>query len=41
MSIPTVIDNDAPVTARHETEIYAPLETVVRSHTDVNGWRES
>src|SRR5215469_6682534 len=38
MTIPTGIDGNAPVIARHETDIGAPLETVWRLHTDVNGW---
>ena len=38
MSIPTGIDGNAPVRARHETDIHAPLDTVWRLHTDVNNW---
>jgi hypothetical protein len=38
MTIPTGIDTDAPVRARHEIDISAPLETVWRLQTDVNGW---
>jgi uncharacterized membrane protein len=38
MTTPTDIDRDAPVIARHEIDINAPLETVWRLHTDVNGW---
>jgi hypothetical protein len=38
MSIPTGIDGDAPVRARHETDISAPLDTVWRLHADVNAW---
>ena len=38
MTTPTDIDRDAPVIARHEIDINAPLETVWRLQTDVNGW---
>ena len=38
MTIPTDIDRDAPVIARHEIDINAPLETVWQLQTDVNGW---
>ncbi|MBO0816604.1 MAG: SRPBCC family protein [Actinobacteria bacterium] len=38
MSIPTGIDQQAPVRARHEIDISAPLDTVWRLHADVNGW---
>ena len=38
MTTPTGIDRDAPVIARHEIDINAPLETVWRLHTDVNDW---
>jgi Polyketide cyclase / dehydrase and lipid transport len=38
MSIPAGIDGNAPVRARHETDINAPLDTVWRLHTDVNAW---
>lgn len=38
MNVPTGIDNDAPVLAHHEIEVNAPLETVWRLQTDVNGW---
>jgi hypothetical protein len=38
MNIPTGIDSDAPVIARHEIDINAPLDTVWRLQTDVNGW---
>ena len=38
MNIPTGIDSDAPVRARHEIDINAPLDTVWRLQTDVNGW---
>jgi uncharacterized protein YndB with AHSA1/START domain len=37
---PSNIDTAAPVIARHGTDIDAPLETVWRLHTDVNGWPE-
>jgi hypothetical protein len=36
--IPTAIDGDAPVRAHHEIDISAPLGTVWRLQTDVNGW---
>jgi Polyketide cyclase / dehydrase and lipid transport len=32
------IDRNAPVIARHEIGINAPLETVWRLHTDVDNW---
>jgi hypothetical protein len=38
MTTPTGIDRDAPVIARHEIDISAPLETVWRLQADVNGW---
>jgi hypothetical protein len=38
MTTPTGIDTDAPVRARHELDINAPLETVWRLQTDVNNW---
>jgi uncharacterized membrane protein len=38
MSVPTGIDTGAPVRARHEIDINAPLGTVWQLHTDVNGW---
>jgi hypothetical protein len=38
MSIPASVDGHAPVRARHETDINAPLGTVWRLHTDVNAW---
>ena len=38
MTTPTGIDRDAPVIARHEIDIGAPLATVWRLQTDVNGW---
>ena len=38
MTMPTDIDRTAPVIARHEIDINAPLETVWRLQTDVNGW---
>jgi hypothetical protein len=38
MSLTTGIDGDAPVIARHEIDINAPLETVWRLQTDVNDW---
>ena len=38
MTTPTDIDRDAPVIAHHEIDIGAPLETVWRLQTNVNGW---
>lgn len=38
MSIPTAVDDSAPVIARHEIDIQAPLDTVWRLHLDVNAW---
>jgi len=38
MSVPTVIDSDAPIRIRREIDVNAPLETVWRLHTDVNNW---
>jgi hypothetical protein len=38
MTTPTGIDRDAPVIARHETDINAPLDTVWNLHTDVDAW---
>jgi uncharacterized membrane protein len=38
MTTPTDIDRDAPVIARHEIDINAPLETIWRLQTNVNGW---
>ena len=38
MSVPTGIDSDAPVIARHQIDINAPLDTVWRLQADVNGW---
>ena len=38
MSTPTGVDGDAPVRARHETDINAPLDTVWQLHADVNAW---
>ena len=38
MSPTTGIDGDAPVIARHEIHINAPLETVWRLQTNVNNW---
>ena len=37
MSAPTGIDRTAPVIVHHEIDISAPLETVWRLQTDVNG----
>jgi len=38
MSIPTGIDQAAPVVAHHEIDIKAPLEVVWQLHSDVNQW---
>jgi hypothetical protein len=38
MTAPTSIDETAPVIARHEIEIAAPLATVWGLHTDINAW---
>ncbi len=38
MAIPAGIDGNAPVIARHQIDINAPLETVWRLQTDVNNW---
>jgi uncharacterized membrane protein len=38
MTTPTDIDRNAPVIAHHEIDIEAPLDTVWRLQTDVNGW---
>ena len=38
MTTPTGIDRDAPVIARHEIDINAPLDTVWNLHTDVDAW---
>jgi len=38
MTTPTDIDRSAPVIARHEIDINAPLDTVWRLQTDVNNW---
>jgi hypothetical protein len=38
MSVPTGIDVGAPVRARHEIGIDAPLSIVWQLHTDVNNW---
>jgi hypothetical protein len=38
MTTPTGIDRDAPVIARHEIDINAPLDTVRNLHTDVDAW---
>jgi len=38
MSVPSSIDNEAPVLAHHEVRIQASLEKIWRLHTDVNAW---
>lgn len=38
MSVPSGIDVGAPVRARHEIDIDAPLSVVWQLHTDVNRW---
>ena len=37
-AVPTEIDRAAPVIARHEIDIEAPLEKVWQLHVDVNSW---
>ena len=38
MTTPTGIDRDAPVIARHQIDINAPLDTVWQLQTNVNNW---
>jgi Polyketide cyclase / dehydrase and lipid transport len=38
MTVPTQIDGDAPVLARHEINVQASLDTIWQLHTDVNAW---
>ena len=38
MTTPADIDRSAPVIARHEIDIAAPLEVVGELHTDVDAW---
>jgi hypothetical protein len=38
MTTPTGIDGDAPVLARHEIGIQAPLDTIWQLHIAVNDW---
>ena len=38
MTTPTGIDGDAPVLARHEVAIQAPIETIWQLHIAVNEW---
>lgn len=38
MGTPTAIDGSAPVIARHEIDIRAPLDLVWRLHSNVNAW---
>lgn len=38
MTVPTEVDRGAPVTAHHEIDIEAPLDTVWQLHVDVNAW---
>ncbi|HYX76972.1 MAG TPA: SRPBCC family protein [Gaiellaceae bacterium] len=38
MNVPSDVDRAAPVVARHEIEIAAPLEKVWQLHVDVNAW---
>lgn len=38
MNAPVAIDRSAPVVARHEIDIQAPLTTVWQLHTGVNAW---
>jgi polyketide cyclase/dehydrase/lipid transport protein len=38
MTIPTAVDTSAPVVARHEVDIRAPLDRIWQLHIDVNSW---
>ena len=38
MTVPTAVDRAAPVIARHEIDIEAPMGTVWKLHVDVNAW---
>jgi hypothetical protein len=38
VTIPTSVDVDAPVVARHDIHVQAPLTSVWALHVDVNGW---
>ena len=38
MTVPTGVDRSAPVIARHEIDIEAPVQTVWKLHLDVNAW---
>jgi hypothetical protein len=38
MTVPTQIDGDAPVLARHEILVQAPIETIWDLHIAVNEW---
>ena len=38
VSTPSTVDEKAPVLARHEIDIQAPVDTVWRLHTNVNAW---
>jgi hypothetical protein len=38
MTTPTGIDGDAPVLARHEILVQAPIDAIWQLHTDVNNW---
>src|SRR6266581_4898640 len=41
MTNPTGIDGDAPVLARHEILVQAPIETIWDLHIAVNAWTSS
>jgi hypothetical protein len=38
MTVPTQIDGDAPVLARHEILVQAPIDAIWQLHTDVDNW---
>jgi hypothetical protein len=38
MTTPTGIDGDAPVLARHEILVQAPIDAIWELHVDVNDW---
>ena len=38
MTVPTQIDGDAPVLARHETLVQAPIDAIWRLHIAVDEW---
>jgi len=38
MTVPTTVDQSAPVLVHHEIDIHAPLDTVWQLHVNVNAW---